>query len=222
MVSPEATTDADGGWLSGPLRRTRNIYRWTILWRTARALFAAGAIMAPGDLRRLIGAVYDQPEEDVPAGLARALAEETGAESAAIQMARLNVLKWRDGYAQDQGWDSDVRTPTRLAEESVTFRLGRWRDGVLAPWYAAESAELSWALSEVSLAAWRASSVPSAGGAPAQAVTATKQRWGRWDRDIPLLVLQLEADTWEGRVATERVERRVRYDARIGLVLQDP
>ncbi len=138
VVSPEATTDADGGWLSGPLRRTRNIYRWTILWRTARALFAAGAIMAPGDVRRLIGAVYDQPEEDVPAGLARALAEETGAESAAIQMARLNVLKWRDGYAQDQGWDSDVRTPTRLAEESVTFRLGRWRDGVLAPWYTAE------------------------------------------------------------------------------------
>ncbi|HET6194642.1 MAG TPA: CRISPR-associated helicase Cas3', partial [Acetobacteraceae bacterium] len=60
VVSPEATKDADGGWLSGPLRRTRNIYRWTILWRTARALFAAGAIMAPGDLRRLIGAVYDQ------------------------------------------------------------------------------------------------------------------------------------------------------------------
>jgi CRISPR-associated endonuclease/helicase Cas3 len=218
VVSPEATMDADGGWLRGPLRRTRHIYRWTMLWRTARTLFAAGAIVAPGDVRRLIGAVYDQAE-DVPAGLMRALADEAGAESAAIQMAHLNELKWRDGYAEDQGWDSDVRTPTRLGEETVTFRLGRWQDGVLSPWYAAESPDLAWALSEVSLAAWRASNVPELSGALATAVATTKRGWGRWDREMPLLVLTAGGDAWEGRVITNQGERCMQYDVRIGLVV---
>jgi CRISPR-associated endonuclease/helicase Cas3 len=77
VISPEPTADADGGWLAGPLRRTRNIYRWTILWRTARTLFAAGGINTPGDVRRPIEAVYGSPEdEDVPPGLARELERE--------------------------------------------------------------------------------------------------------------------------------------------------
>ena len=219
VISPKATTDADGGWLRGPLQRTRNIYRWTILWRTARELFATGCIDAPGDVRRLIAAVYDEPD-DVPAGLSRALADETGTESAAIQLARMNVLNWRDGYAAGQGWDSDVRTPTRLTEESVTFRLGCWRNGVLMPWYPDESERLAWALSEVSLAAWRASKVPEAAGKLAEAVASVKRGWGRWDGEIPLLVLTSSGDSWEGRVVTDKKgERRVTYDPQTGLMV---
>jgi CRISPR-associated endonuclease/helicase Cas3 len=219
VLSPEATVDADGGWLSGPLRRTRNIYRWTILWRSARELFAASVIDTPGDVRRLIAAVYDDPD-DVPPGLLRALENERGEASAAIQFAKMNVLNWRDGYAAGQGWDSDIRTPTRLTEETVTFRLARWCDGILSPWYAAESERLAWALSEVSLAAWRASGVPAPSGKLTAAVAAARGNWGRWDEDIPLLALTPRGEGSEGRVVTDKgIERRVSYDRRLGLVV---
>jgi CRISPR-associated endonuclease/helicase Cas3 len=201
VLSPEATADADGGWASGPLRRTRNIYRWTILWRTARELFATGAIETPGDVCRLIEAVYTAPD-DVPEGLRSALAAEQGEASAAIALGRMNVLKWKDGYAAGQGWDSDVRTPTRLTEETVTFRLARWCDGVLSPWCAAESDRLAWALSELSLAAWRASGAPAPSGTLAAAVRAAKAGWGRWDEDMPMLVLTPRGDGGEGSVVT--------------------
>lgn len=221
VISPEATMEADGGWLNGPLQRTRHIYRWTILWRTARMLFDAGVIDTPGDVRRLIAAVYDSPDE-VPLGLIRALEKEQGAESAAIQMAKMNVLNWKDGYAAGQGWDSDVRTPTRLSEESVTFRLARWRNEVLTPWCQADSERLAWALSEVSLAVWRAAKVPDASGALAAAIAAAKNGWGRWDADLPMLVLTPipGSEIWQGRVLNDKgVERCVTYDPHTGVVI---
>ncbi len=219
VLSPEAAADADGGWLSGPLRRTRNIYRWTILWRTARTLFETGVIETPGDVRRLIEAVYTTPDE-VPEGLRAALATEQGQASAAIALGRMNVLQWKDGYAAGQGWDSDVRTPTRLTEETVTFRLGRWDGGVLSPWYAGAPEHLAWALSEVSLAAWRASAVPVPSGTLAAAVAAAKSGWGRWEQDLPLLVLTPRGDAGEGRVLTDKgIERGVTYERRTGLVV---
>lgn len=217
VISPEAADDADGGWLSGPLRRTRNIYRWTILWRTARALFDLGAIETPGDVRRLIASVYEMPDA-VPPGLARALEKEQGNESAAIQMAKMNVLNWKDAYASGQGWDSDVRTPTRLTEDSVTFRLALWQNGVLTPWYPAESEHLAWALSEVSLATWRASAVPEPAGNLAIAVTAAKGEWGAWDTDLPLLALSPDGDVWQGVVLNNQgIARHATYDRRSGL-----
>jgi CRISPR-associated endonuclease/helicase Cas3 len=221
VLSPEASADADGGWLSGTLRRTRNIYRWTILWRSARELFASAAIDTPGDVRRLIAAVYDAPDEDdVPPGLLRALENEKGEASAAIQFAKMNVLNWREGYAAGQGWDSDVRTPTRLTEESVTFRLARWSDGQLSPWYAAESERLAWALSEVSLAVWRAAGVPTPSGKLAAAVAAAKDDWGPWDQDVPMLILTPSGNGGEGSVVTDKGgERRATYDRRTGLVV---
>jgi CRISPR-associated endonuclease/helicase Cas3 len=220
VLSPEATADADGGWLSGPWQRTRYIYRWTILWRSARELFAVGAIDTPGDVRRLIGAVYDAPDYGVPPGLLRALENEKGEASAAIQFAKMNVLNWRDGYAAGQGWDSDIRTPTRLTEETVTFRLACWQNGVLSPWYAAESDHLAWALSEVSLAPWRAASVPAPLGQMKEAVVAAKSCWGRWDGDIPMLVLTPHGDGGKGSVISDQgVERRVTCDRNTGLVV---
>jgi CRISPR-associated endonuclease/helicase Cas3 len=209
VLSPAATDDADGGWLAGALNRTRNIYRWTILWRSARVLFDAGTITAPGDVRRMVEAVYGD-EDDVPAGLSAALARETGAESAALSMAQMNVLRWQDGYARGSGWDSDIRTPTRLSEASAMFRLARWENGALSPFYADPTQFRAWALSEISLARWRAADVPQPTGALASAVAAAKAAWGRWDQDVPLLVLEPSGDGWE---------RPVRYDSTFGLVM---
>lgn len=216
VLGPEATADADGGWLVGPMQRTRHIYRWTVLWKTAHVLFETGAIDTPGDVRRLIGRVYNDPDI-VPAGLLQALAQEQGAQSAAIQLARINVLNWNDAYAAGQGWDSDVRTPTRLTEESVTFRLARWQNGMVTPWYAGETPTLSWALSEVSLAAWRGSAVPDATGTLKAAIHAAKIEWPKWEMDTPMLVLTPEGAGWHGVVVNAgNVERKIVYDERSG------
>jgi CRISPR-associated endonuclease/helicase Cas3 len=219
VISPEATDDADGKWLSGPLQRTRHIYRWSVLWRTARELFTAGMIVTPGGVRALVENVYSDPEA-VPDGLKVALADEQGKESAAISMAKINVLAWKDAYVAGQGWDSDVRTPTRLTEESTVFRLARWENDVLTPWFADGDPRLAWALSEVSLAAWRASGVPAPTGALAGAVAVAKAGWGRWDQETPLLVLVPSDGGWEGNVIKSNNDKQVvRYRMVNGLTL---
>ena len=219
VVSPAAVADADGSWLRGALRRTRHIYRWTVLWQTARVLFAAGAIDTPGDVRRLVEAVYAPADEcHLPSGLVAALSRETGQESAAISLAAMNVLRWRDAYSTGQGWDSDVRTPTRLSEPSVTFRMARWSNGLLTPWVSHASPRRAWALSEVSLAAWRAAKAPDPDGALAPAMVAVRDGWSRWERDTPILAMTPAGDHWTGCVADAKGRsRQVAYDGAIGL-----
>jgi CRISPR-associated endonuclease/helicase Cas3 len=135
-------------------------------------------------------------------------------------MAKMNMLNWKDGYAAGQGRDSDVRTPTRLTEESVTFRLARWQNGVLTPWYQAKPESLAWALSGVSLAAWRASGVPEPDGRLAAAMAAAKAGWGRWDAEMPMLLLTPDADAWQGAVIDKNgTKRRAVYDPLSGLTV---
>lgn len=218
VISPEATDDADGRWFTGPLRRTLGFYRGTVLWRTARVLFDAGAIVSPGDVRRLVEEVYADPDR-VPAGLSAALDKEAGKESAHVSIAVINVLRWKDCYARCGGWDSDERTPTRLSEPSVTFRLGRWSDGVLRPFVENASPARAWALSELSLAKWRASGVPAPTGLLAAAVASVKTAWGRWEQEMPLLVLRAANAGWEGDVMTEKGQARpVIYGPGAGLL----
>ena len=220
VLSPEPVDAPGADWLSGPLRRTGHVYPHAgLLWRTAREIFAVGKIDTPGDVRRLVESVYAAPD-DVPEGLRHAQEAADGAERAAGGMAELNVLKWADGYQSGQGWDSDVRTPTRLSEDSVTFRLARWDGGVLTPWCEAESPRLAWALSEVTLAAWRAQGVPAPSGALAAAVAEAKRDWGRWEQEMPLLALSRSAGDWAGCVVTDKgVERRAICDPQVGLLV---
>lgn len=219
VISPVAGDDADATWLSGSLHRTRHIYRWSVLWRSARVLFQAGAIVAPGGIRSLVQQVYDDPE-DVPAGLRAALNKEDGIHSAAISMASMNVLSWGDGYVNGGGWDSDVRTPTRLSEPSVTFRLGLWKNNELTPICANDDNRIAWSLSEISLAAWRAKDVPQANGLLRAAVADVKAGWGQWEQDIPLLVLQQSEAGLGGKIVGQDGEiRNAVYDSRYGLTV---
>lgn len=213
VLSPEPRPDAGSTWLAGEFRRTRSVYPETVLWRTADTLFKKGQIDTPGDLRGLVEAVYG-PDGVVPAGLSAALLREEGEGSGARSMARINLLAWKDLYSPGQGWGPDVQTPTRLSEPTVTFRLATCENGVLVPLCEADTPRLAWALSEVSVAAWRASGVPAPTGALKLAVDAAKRDWGRWEQDIPLLVLS----NGEASVTTERgVERRAIYCPATGL-----
>lgn len=219
VLSPPAADDADASWLVGVLRRTRHIYRGSVLWRSARVLFEAGSIVAPEGIRALVERVYDAPEE-VPPGLVAALNKETGTESAAISLAEMNVLKWSEPYVNGGGWDSDIATPTRLSEPSLTLRLGRWREGKVTPLCADADPRRAWALSEVSLARRRASGVPEPEGALARAVAEARAAWGRWEDEIPLLVLRPGADGEEGDIMTPKNgAKTVRYDRGVGLIL---
>ncbi len=46
-------------------------------------------------------------------------------------IAYLNVFKIKDFSRQGGAWDSDIRTPTRLGEATITLRLARWTNDML-------------------------------------------------------------------------------------------
>ena len=218
VLSPEPVAAPDPAWLGPALRRTGFVYEdHALLWRTAMVLFAAGAIASPGDVRRLVEAAYD-PDVEVPPGLQRRAAEAAGRTSAAVSLARQNLLEWREGYTANAGaWASDVRTPTRLGEAGVVFRLARWQDGILAPICAADTPARAWALSEVTLGPWLADGVPAADAALARAAAQVRRGWGAWERELPIVALRPLGDAWVGFVLKSGRERQVQYDVRSGL-----
>ena len=104
------------------------------------------------------------------------------------------------------------------------FRLGRTADGKIVPYYQPDKGGLkhAWALSEVSIAKRRASGVRTPSGDMAALVNSAKAEWGKWEVDIPLILLEsLEdgsrADTWHGRITSPQGDRSVIYDKRLGL-----
>ncbi|MGH7114437.1 MAG: hypothetical protein ACREE9_08080 [Stellaceae bacterium] len=171
----------------------------------------------PEGIRALVELAYDREAPDAnPHGLAAAATRAEGAELAATGVALQNVLKIDEPYCREAGfWEPDVRTPTRLGEARMTFRLARCEDDHVRPWYAHEDQYRAWALSEVSV---RAARLHSAAEEPE--VKAVKQQWPAWDRDIPVLLLRRDSD---GRWGTAGLDPRGRevpltYDAAGGLV----
>ena len=74
-------------------------------------------------------------EDAVPMGLARAASRAEGAELAAGAVAFQNVLKIEEPYERRAGlWEPDVRTPTRLGDARLIFRLARSRTAKSFPW----------------------------------------------------------------------------------------
>jgi CRISPR-associated endonuclease/helicase Cas3 len=220
----------DKNWVNRVLGRGAQVYPdHALLWRSARALFRAGGIATPSCIRTLVESVYDEAtrEEAPPALLHREL-RAAGATSAASSIAQTNVLLLRPqggrthaGYSADAGaWDSDVRTPTRLSNDSMRIRLGRFIEGVVQPWAEAEGPWRSWALSEVSVRVGRISGEDS--DAPiATVVAAAKARWPEPERIVPLIALQKEGSAWRGLGRNSSGQAvQVEYSSNIGLSFQ--
>jgi CRISPR-associated endonuclease/helicase Cas3 len=214
VLSPEPVVEPKADWLKA-MRGTGFIYGdHALLWRSARAVFARGRMAVPGDVRGLVEQVYGA-DPPVPAGLAKNSGKAAGEAGAARAIAWQNLLTWSDGYAQGGGaWASDVRTPTRLAEPGCTYRLAYWRDGRIHPCCA--HAGKSWAMSEITLPAWRVKGVPAATGAREAALSKLREGWAAWEREIPVLLLEADGTG----MVLDRNDRKlaVRYTRYGGLV----
>lgn len=213
VLSPDPVVAPRADWLRALLPGTEAVYRDpALLWRSARTLFAAGAIVTPADIRALIEPVYAK-EADVPAALQGSSDRAAGQDAAAAGIGRTNVLKPGDGYCRrNDGWEDDVRTPTRLSAGQVTVRLARVENGRVVPWAAADPLARAWALSEVSVRANRLGT-PVLDPALAILVEHAKADWPRHLREMPVLVLSPVADDWweAGVRRADGLVGRVRY-----------
>ena len=187
VVSPEPVADPPADWIARPLPGTAAVYRDpALLWRSAREVFARGALTTPQDMRPLIEATFDRATDGaVPAALAIASDRAEGKEMAEVGIASQNVLDvWR-GYNRDAGlWESETRTPTRLEDRpTVSLRLARLRDGIVVPYAENPDPRRAWALSEVSVAKYRIATCPPPHGLAA-AIEVARAQWGRWEREF--------------------------------------
>ena len=207
ILGPEPIEDAAPDWLSAVLPGTAYIYPASLVWRSARALLAAGAIETPGNVRALVEAAYDETAP-LPPGLLRPETESIAEAHVARSLAEMNMLKLEKGYSAAAGaWELETRTPTRLEDgPTVTLRLALVVDGQVVPYAGEPTPALGWALSEVRVSAARVAEAPvpahlSVAAAPAKA------GWGRWERElaeIKLVVLQPDQERWSASVVDGR------------------
>ena len=226
VVSPEPISDPGPGWIRDMLPGTAAVYQDpALLWRSARAVFGAGAITTPDDVRVLIEAVADtETDGAIPSGLAAQAGRKEGKDRAEHELGRQNVLSLKMGYTRGNGlWEPDTRTPTRLEDRPhVTLRLALVRNGAVVPYAEDPDLRRGWSLSEVSVAASRIAACPVPPGLE-NAAEAARAQWGRWERDSPtilLAVMRQEGSSYAIQIRTKKEDTAiVQYDPRLGLLL---
>ncbi len=225
VLSPDPAQVLDANWYGRVSRRAARVYdHHGIVWRSANALFKAGAIETPSGVRGLVEAVYGQAldENDIPDKLRHRANTAAGDSSAARTFANANLLKFGKGYsgAENQTlWTSEKITPTRLGEPVTVFRLGRLDGKTIVPLCTADDGNprLSWALSEVGIAQYRATGVPDSEPLMAPLIERAKASWSKWEEELPLLLLRPDGTAWTGTVTKGSItELSVRYDDKLG------
>ena len=228
VVSPEPAAEAPQDWLHAVSKRMGAVYQdHGVLWRTARALAAAGAVDTGAgaakavQVRSLMASVYGCRE--VPEGLARATTQAIGSEKSAAAIADQFLHKFSNGYSGEHfSMHEDHATPTRLGEPTTTVRLALvGEDGELRPWHAGDVSEAqAWALSEVRVA----SRLVPTGSEPAESWTAAAEAvvatWPKYERDKVLAVLESSDSVgkWTARLEPpEGFPRNLIYSSRKGV-----
>lgn len=190
------------------------------LWLTARVLGDAGEIVVPRDARLLVERVFGpESEAAIPDGLRRAAAQVRGEENADAAFAAENALKLKKGYMVTEGlWASDVRTPTRLGEPTVTVRLARWDAEQVRPWAEFPDPGIAWDLSQVSVRERYVAGEAEFAPPLAEAVEKARVRMGGRGKDVVIVPLRPVGEAWEGSARTCSGKKIVlRYDPTIGL-----
>ncbi len=226
VLSPVPSDDAGARWARDTLRGTIAVYRDpSLLWRSARVLGEAGAIVTPDNVKALIEAVYGEDARDrVPPQLLREVDKSEGRAGADRGIAVQNLLKRSAGYVREAGlWDLDIRTPTRLGEPQTTLRLARWEGGKLVPWAVDAPRRLAWRLSEVSVRAVRINDEAPYAPTLANQIAQLKGNWSRWEAECVVVPLASGEDShWRGRACLRTDRRAAReiplsYSGRTGL-----
>ena len=151
VLSPDHCRVERSNWLRPVLGGGAFVYENVQQWRTAKALFDAGAICEPDRLRALIESVHGHECEDIPECLVHADLEAEAAALAETAHAQQNVVIPEQGYlngVKGRVW-SDEKFPTRLGREDATLVLARLDPSGLRPWIEVDTPARSWALSEV-------------------------------------------------------------------------
>ena len=183
VVSPDPEKVDGDGWLHDVLDRGAWVYRLDHQWRTAKAIFEAGEIVAPDGLRALIEAVHGEGELQVPKLLEEAQQTADGQAMAEAGLAHVNVVEGAAGYLTGTRGSvgNDALFPTRLGEPQVAMVLAR-RDGDrLLPWAEDDDPAVAWALSEVSAARKRFERLLPDQEAPE--IRDVKKNWPEWRRE---------------------------------------
>lgn len=164
VLCPPASDDPSPTWYAELFPKACHVYpNVGELWRSARALQAAGCIVSPGQIgevgavRQLVEAVYADDAEPIPESLERASREQLGKDLAQASQGGFNSLKLHVGYCWDsapQHWPGGVEVPTRLGDETRVLYLAREEDGRVLPWRADLGGQ-AWAQSAVRVDAKR-------------------------------------------------------------------
>lgn len=203
VVSPDPVGLVDAAWFTRDFRRAGAVYAdHLVLWRTAEILFREGQVQMPGDTRRFIEHVYGPDiEADAPEALLRSHNEALGKAGADSSHARFVLLEPAGGYQPGNlPWTNDIKATTRLIEQTTTLRLARWDGTTLRPWADAETPDLAWSLSELSVRANRVSAAAPLEGALARAAAEAVASWGRYDAEKVLVALTKVEEDWVGYV----------------------
>ena len=214
VLSPDPDRVTDACWLHQVLDKGAWVYPVDQQWRTASALFAAGAIKTPDGLRHLIDQVYGEVEPSVPTVLEAAERERMGGAMAAQNQALLNRIDLDGDYRSGGAYAEDRDYPTRLGIEQQVLVLARWEDNGLLPWafdVDRTEAEL-WMLSEVSASKARLSNtiLPDQ---DTPALLAAKADWPNWRKTaVTLCPVEPDGTICEG----------LRYDRKYGLLFSSP
>ena len=223
VLSPEPDPNAAVGWVKNPLPGTAAVYRdHGVLWRTASELEARGALAVPDDVRALVEAVY--AGNNCPEALKPSRDAALGDNMIAAALAGNQLLNFDDGYVVGNRWESDLSIATRNIEATATIRLARRDADVIVPWASGTSCDLPewqvWALSEVRLSGRWALVRPKTLEALSDALAPIIEKWGRFEREIPICVLQSTGEGWEGNISTESgIDIGIYYNQDSGLQL---
>ncbi|MFZ5751837.1 MAG: CRISPR-associated helicase Cas3' [Pseudomonadota bacterium] len=161
VLSPDPAAVAGSDWAAAELGQGVHVYDRATLWRTAAALFRAGAIDAPHGLRALIEAAHG--EAPVPPALDAASLRAEAQAGAHRAHAAQNTVDWGAGYRAGASGAGDADYPTRLGRPQMALVLMR-PDG--SPWSGGAWSVDRCQLSEVSASASRLARLPLPATAP--------------------------------------------------------
>lgn len=233
VFMPDPHTGTDAQWYARAFPIGQYVYRNVeVLWRTATLLHMHGALHLPDNARELVEGAYGAtniPQLTPPAAITDASTKAEGEQAAARAMGSYNALRYTSGYtdeASENKWDSDIHTPTRNGEPSVSLRLICNTPKGLRLWADRESTHNTISMAQcirsevkVSYRRAQAAECPPACKEQLKALTEQMPDKGKWC--IPVVLEPMAEAQWTGSVHDQHDNiYTIIYDQNTGLQLK--